>query len=67
MQSLAKPMNKRCKILKVCSRKGYSVRNKRDSLAYEIYDRLQEAKRENIPHHYRNILRQIWTIKMTVA
>ena len=63
----AKPMNKRCKILKVCSRKGYSVRNKRDILAYEIYDRLQEAKRENIPHHYRSILRQMWMIKMSVA
>ena len=62
-----KPMNKRCKILKVCSRKGYSVRNKRDSLAYEIYDRLQEAERENIPQHYRSILRQIWTTKMFVA
>ena len=60
-------MNKKCKILKFCSRKGYSVRNKRDSLAYEIYDRLQKAKRENIPLHYRSILRQIWTIYMSVA
>ena len=60
-------MNKRCKILKVCSRKGYSVRNKRDSLAYEICDRLQEAERVNIPQHHRSILRQIWTTKIFVA
>ena len=65
-------MNKRCKILKVCSRKGYtySGRNKRDSLARDrgiVYDRLQEAERENIPQHYRSILKQIWTTKMIVA
>ena len=36
----AKPMNKRCKISKVFSRKSCSDRNKRDSLAYDIYDRL---------------------------
>ena len=60
-------MNKRYKISKFCSRKGYGVRNKWDSLAYEVYDRLQEAKRENIPHHYRSKLRQIWTIYMSAA
>ena len=36
--------------------KGYSDRNKRDSLAYEIYDRLQEIKREDIPQHYGSIM-----------
>ena len=51
----AKPMNKRCKISKVCSRKSYSERNKRDSLAYDIYDRLQETKRGNITQHYCSI------------
>ena len=60
-------MNKRCKILKVCSRKGYSVRNKKDSLAYDIYDLLQEAERENVPQLYCSILRQIWTTKIFVA
>ena len=48
-------MNKRCKILKVCSRKGYSVRNKKDSLAYDIYDLLQELKEK------------MWTTKMFVV
>ena len=48
--------NKRCKISKVCSRKSYSDRNKRDSLAYDIYDRLQETKRGNITQHYCSIL-----------
>ena len=28
--------------------KGYSDWNKRDSLTYEIYDRLQESKRDDI-------------------
>ena len=40
----AKLMNKRCRISKVCSRKSYSNRNKRDSLAYNNYDRLEETK-----------------------
>ena len=52
-------MNKRCKISKLCSWKGYSDRNKRDSLAYEIYDRLQDSKREDIPQHYGSILRYL--------
>ena len=59
----AKPMNKRCKISKVCSRKSYSDGNKRDSLAYDIYNRLQETKRGNITQHYCSILRYLWTIK----
>ena len=59
----AKTMNKRCKISKVCSRKSYSDRNKRDSLAYNIYDRLQEAKRGNITQYYCSTLRYLWTIK----
>ena len=53
-------MNKRCKISKACSRKSYSDRNKRDSLAY---DRLQETKQGNITQHYCSILRYLWTIK----
>ena len=52
-------MNKRCKISKVCSSKGYGDRNMRDSLAYEIYDRLQETKREDIPQHYCSILKYL--------
>ena len=49
-------MNKRCKISKVCSRKSYSDRNKRDRLAYDIYDRLQETKRGSITQYYCSIL-----------
>ena len=56
-------MNKICKIWKVCSSKGYSDWNKKASLAYEIYDRLQESKRDDIPQYYGSILRYLWTIK----
>ena len=60
-------MNKRCKISKVCSRKRYRDRNKRDSLAYEIYDRLQETKRGNITQNYSSILRYLCTIKRFIV
>ena len=48
-------------------RKSYSDRNKRDSLAYEIYDRLQETKRANITQHYCSILRYLYTIKRFIV
>ena len=62
----AKPMNKRCKISKVCSRKSYSDRNKRDSLAYNIYDRLQETKQGNITQYYCSTLRYLWIKRFMV-
>ena len=60
-------MNKRCKISKVCSRKSYSDRNERDSLAYVTYDLLQETKRGNITQHYSSILRYLCTIKRFIV
>ena len=36
-------------------------RNKqtKTAMAYEIYDRLQESKRDDIPQHYGGILRYL--------